>query len=162
MSKTVPAKYLPQLPAIPPQRVIPMARRLSSSIRHSDVLARWGGEEFLLVPRYTDRREAGSGLISNSATTREAELLAERVLAAIADTPFVLRNPEETITHASGTGGPFSEVFTGPGQPAFVRVFENREGEAIPDCYDSSNEIGSGHAPMSRKYCEASGTPTAT
>ena len=35
--------------------LIEMARRLSSSIRHSDVLVRWGGEEFLIVSRYTDR-----------------------------------------------------------------------------------------------------------
>ena len=54
--------------------LIEMARRLSSSIRHSDVLVRWGGEEFLIVSRYTDRTEA--------------ELLAQRVLSAIADTPF--------------------------------------------------------------------------
>jgi len=53
-----------------------MARRLSSSIRHSDVLVRWGGEEFLIVSRYTDRREA--------------DLLAQRVLSAVADTPFVV------------------------------------------------------------------------
>jgi diguanylate cyclase (GGDEF)-like protein len=53
-----------------------MARRLSSSIRHSDVLVRWGGEEFLIVSRYTDRTEA--------------ELLAQRVLSAVADTPFQL------------------------------------------------------------------------
>ena len=56
--------------------LIEMARRLSSSIRHSDVLVRWGGEEFLIVSRYTDRMEA--------------ELLAERVLAAVADTPFTV------------------------------------------------------------------------
>ena len=56
----------------------------------SDVLVRWGGEEFLIVSRYTDRREA--------------ELLAERVLAAIADTPFVLRSPEETITRTCSMG----------------------------------------------------------
>ena len=56
--------------------LIEMARRLSSSIRHSDVLVRWGGEEFLIVSRYTDRKEA--------------ELLAQRVLAAVADTPFVI------------------------------------------------------------------------
>ncbi len=54
--------------------LLEMAQRLSSSIRHSDVLVRWGGEEFLVVSRYTDRSEA--------------ELLAERVLSAVADTPF--------------------------------------------------------------------------
>src|SRR5205814_3260359 len=47
--------------------LIEMARRLSCSIRHSDVLVRWGGEEFLIVSRYTDRNEA--------------ELLAHRVLS---------------------------------------------------------------------------------
>jgi diguanylate cyclase (GGDEF)-like protein len=56
--------------------LVEMARRLSSSIRHSDVLVRWGGEEFLIVSRYTDRSEA--------------ELLAQRVLAAVADTPIDL------------------------------------------------------------------------
>lgn len=56
--------------------LIEMARRLSSSIRHSDVLVRWGGEEFLIVSRYTDRKEA--------------ELLAQRVLAAVADAPFTV------------------------------------------------------------------------
>ena len=56
--------------------LVEMARRLSSSIRHSDVLVRWGGEEFLIVSRYTDRSEA--------------ELLASRVLSAVADTPFIL------------------------------------------------------------------------
>jgi len=54
--------------------LVEMAHRLSSSIRHSDVLVRWGGEEFLIVSRYTDRAEA--------------ELLAQRVLSAVVDTPF--------------------------------------------------------------------------
>jgi diguanylate cyclase (GGDEF)-like protein len=54
--------------------LVEMARRLSSSIRHSDVLVRWGGEEFLIVSRYTDRSEA--------------EWLAQRVLSAVADTPI--------------------------------------------------------------------------
>ncbi len=53
--------------------LVEMARRLSSSIRHSDVLVRWGGEEFLIVSRYTNRSEA--------------EWLAQRVLSAVADTP---------------------------------------------------------------------------
>jgi diguanylate cyclase (GGDEF)-like protein len=70
--------------------LVEMARRLSCSIRHSDILVRWGGEEFLIVSRYTDRREA--------------ELLAERVLSSIADTPFILRNPEEIITRTCSVG----------------------------------------------------------
>ena len=41
------------------QVLIEMARRLSSSIRHSDVLVRWGGEEFLIVSRYTDPGRGG-------------------------------------------------------------------------------------------------------
>lgn len=71
------------------QVLIEMARRLSSSIRHSDVLVRWGGEEFLIVSRYTDRSEA--------------ELLAQRVLSAIADTPFPTA-PNQTIFRTCSVG----------------------------------------------------------
>jgi diguanylate cyclase (GGDEF)-like protein len=67
-----------------------MARRLSSSIRHSDVLVRWGGEEFLIVSRYTDRDEA--------------ELLAQRVLAAVADTPIGLGGAGETMHRTCSLG----------------------------------------------------------
>jgi diguanylate cyclase (GGDEF)-like protein len=70
--------------------LLEMARRLSSSIRHSDVLVRWGGEEFLIVSRYTDRGEA--------------ELLALRVLSAIADTPFSLGGSEETMYRTCSMG----------------------------------------------------------
>ena len=70
--------------------LVEMARRLSSSIRHSDVLVRWGGEEFLIVSRYTDRTEA--------------ELLAKRVLSAVADTAFVLGASEETIYRTCSLG----------------------------------------------------------
>jgi diguanylate cyclase (GGDEF)-like protein len=63
--------------------LVEMARRLSSSIRHSDVLVRWGGEEFLIVSRYTDRSEA--------------EFLAQRVLLAVADTPFTLCGSGESM-----------------------------------------------------------------
>lgn len=54
------------------------ARRISSAIRNSDVLIRWGGDEFLVVSRYTDRIEA--------------ETLASRVLDAVAGTAFELQN----------------------------------------------------------------------
>jgi diguanylate cyclase (GGDEF)-like protein len=67
--------------------LVEMARRLSSSIRHSDVLVRWGGEEFLIVSRYTDRSEA--------------ELLAQRVLSAIADTPFSTASDQSSFRTCS-------------------------------------------------------------
>lgn len=67
-----------------------MASRLSSSIRHSDVLVRWGGEEFLIVSRYTDRGEA--------------ELLAQRVLSAVADAPFSLGAGREPMYRTCSLG----------------------------------------------------------
>jgi diguanylate cyclase (GGDEF)-like protein len=70
--------------------LVEMARRLSSSIRHSDVLVRWGGEEFLVVSRYTDRSEA--------------ELLAQRVLSAIADMPFSLGASGKAIDRTCSVG----------------------------------------------------------
>ncbi len=70
--------------------LLEMARRLSSSIRHSDVLVRWGGEEFLIVSRYTDRSEA--------------ELLAQRVLSAVADTPFSVGASDEMMYRTCSLG----------------------------------------------------------
>ena len=70
--------------------LVEMARRLSTSIRHSDVLVRWGGEEFLIVSRYTDRSEA--------------ELLAQRVLAAVADAPFPVGASGETVHRTCSLG----------------------------------------------------------
>jgi diguanylate cyclase (GGDEF)-like protein len=57
------------------------ARRISSAIRNSDVLVRWGGEEFLIISRYTDRRQAG--------------ILAERVMEAVRGKPFVVGSADE-------------------------------------------------------------------
>ena len=88
--------------------LVEMARRLSSSIRHSDVLVRWGGEEFLIVSRYTDRGEA--------------ELLAERVLAAIADIPFTVGKPNETIYRTCSMGWAAFPWF--PGEPREVNYEE--------------------------------------
>lgn len=70
--------------------LVEMARRLSSSIRHSDVLVRWGGEEFLIISRYTDRNEA--------------ELLAQRVLSTVADTPIQLSGRGEAIYRTCSLG----------------------------------------------------------
>ena len=56
--------------------LIEVAARISSAIRYSDVLIRWGGEEFLVISRFTDRVEA--------------EILARRVLRAIGTEDFQL------------------------------------------------------------------------
>jgi len=51
-----------------------VARRINSAARLSDAVIRWGGEEFLLLSRYTDRREA--------------HVLANRVLESIGSEPY--------------------------------------------------------------------------
>ena len=56
--------------------LIEMVRRISSAIRLSDVLVRWGGDEFLVLSRYTDRNEA--------------DALATRLLTAISSRPFAI------------------------------------------------------------------------
>ena len=70
--------------------LVEMSRRISSAIRHSDVLVRWGGEEFLILSRFTDRGEA--------------KTLSARVLAAVSEKPFVLTNPNETICRTCSIG----------------------------------------------------------
>ena len=59
------------------QLLVEIARQISSAIRHSDVLIRWGGDEFLVVSRYTNREEAN--------------ILAERVLQAVGSEPSPLK-----------------------------------------------------------------------
>lgn len=56
--------------------LVQIAARISSAIRYSDVLIRWGGEEFLVVSRHTNRDEA--------------ETLAHRVLQSVGTEPFRL------------------------------------------------------------------------
>jgi diguanylate cyclase (GGDEF)-like protein len=58
------------------QVLVEITRRISSAMRYSDELIRWGGEEFLVVSRYTNREEAGT--------------LATRVLEAIGNEMFSL------------------------------------------------------------------------
>jgi diguanylate cyclase (GGDEF)-like protein len=56
--------------------LVEISRRISSAIRHSDVLIRWGGDEFLVTSRYTDRNDAFT--------------LANRVLNFVGREPFEL------------------------------------------------------------------------
>lgn len=61
--------------------LIEAARRISAAIRNSDLLVRWGGEEFLVVSRRTDLRQAA--------------VLAQRVLDAFRSRPFAIGAPDE-------------------------------------------------------------------
>jgi diguanylate cyclase (GGDEF)-like protein len=63
------------------QVLIETARRINSAIRSADVLLRWGGEEFLIVSRQSDRRQA--------------EVLASRVMEAIKGEPFAVDENRE-------------------------------------------------------------------
>jgi diguanylate cyclase (GGDEF)-like protein len=63
------------------QVLIEVTRRISSAMRYSDELIRWGGEEFLVVSRYTNRDEAGT--------------LATRVLDAIGTEMFTVPSGQQ-------------------------------------------------------------------
>ncbi len=56
------------------QVLVEVARRINSAARLSDAVIRWGGEEFLLLSRYTDRKDA--------------HILANRVLTAVGSKPY--------------------------------------------------------------------------
>jgi diguanylate cyclase (GGDEF)-like protein len=60
--------------AIGDQVLAEVARRINSAARLSDAVIRWGGEEFLLLSRYTDRREAN--------------ILANRILDSVGSRPY--------------------------------------------------------------------------
>jgi diguanylate cyclase (GGDEF)-like protein len=70
-----------------------MAKRIASVMRRSDDLVRWGGEEFLLVCRTTDRENAS--------------LLCNRVLDAVRNQPFDVGNGVEIHKTCSIGWAPF-------------------------------------------------------
>ena len=70
-----------------------VAKRIASVMRRSDDLVRWGGEEFLLVCRTTDRENA--------------TMLCSRVLEAVRDLPFDVGNGVEIHKTCSIGWAPF-------------------------------------------------------
>jgi diguanylate cyclase (GGDEF)-like protein len=70
-----------------------VAKRIASVMRRSDDLVRWGGEEFLLVCRTTDRENAS--------------LLCSRVLEAVREVPFDVGNGVEIYKTCSIGWAPF-------------------------------------------------------
>ena len=71
-----------------------LSARLFGIIRETDLLFRWGGEEFVILLPHT-----GPG---------EAPALGERIRAAVAERPFVANeaHPEVSITVSVGVAGP--------------------------------------------------------
>jgi diguanylate cyclase (GGDEF)-like protein len=72
------------------QVLIEIARRISSAARLSDAVIRWGGEEFLLLSRYTDRKEA--------------HILANRLLGSVASKPFRVEGMQEDLRITCSVG----------------------------------------------------------
>jgi diguanylate cyclase (GGDEF)-like protein len=70
-----------------------LAHRVQGVIRETDLLFRWGGEEFVILLSHTPPDDAFS--------------LAERVRAALADRPFLASevSPPVTVTASLGTSG---------------------------------------------------------
>jgi diguanylate cyclase (GGDEF)-like protein len=99
--------------------LVETARRISSAIRHSDVLIRWGGDEFLVVSRYSDRGEA--------------EKLAARILSNIGSEPFEVKRGAQVYRTCS-IGWAVFPWFTA--DPGFVSY---REVLRLADCalYDA-------------------------
>jgi len=87
-----------------------VAKRIAAVMRRSDDLVRWGGEEFLLVCRTTNRENAG--------------LLCTRVLEAIRELPFDVGNGVQVHKTCSIGWAPFPWLREDVGQLTIDNVIE--------------------------------------
>ena len=91
------------------QVLVETGGRISSVIRNSDVLIRWGGDEFLIVSRYTSRSEART--------------LASRVLAAVGHATISVANPGTEIRQTCSIGwAAFPWITSKPDEVCFESV----------------------------------------
>jgi diguanylate cyclase (GGDEF)-like protein len=63
--------------------LVEVARRINSAARLSDAVIRWGGEEFLLLSRYTDRKDA--------------HILANRVLDSVGSSTYQVEGAKAVL-----------------------------------------------------------------
>jgi diguanylate cyclase (GGDEF)-like protein len=70
-----------------------VTRRLSVIVRKSDFLIRWGGEEFLVVCRAAERKDAA--------------IFAEKILAAVAEKPFSISDAKQVQRTCSVGWAPY-------------------------------------------------------
>lgn len=87
-----------------------VAARIASVMRRSDDLVRWGGEEFLLVCRTTDRDNAA--------------MLCNRVLEAVRETPFDVGNGVQVHKTCSIGWAPFPWLRDDVGMLSIENVIE--------------------------------------
>jgi diguanylate cyclase (GGDEF)-like protein len=87
-----------------------VAKRIASVMRRSDDLVRWGGEEFLLVCRTTDRENAS--------------LLCNRVLEAVRELPFDVGNGVQVHKTCSIGWAPFPWLRDDVGMLSIDNVIE--------------------------------------
>jgi diguanylate cyclase (GGDEF)-like protein len=90
--------------------LVEVARRLSIATREIDVVARWGGEEFVLLLPETD---LGGSMV-----------LAEKVRRAVGDTPITHAGRSRTVTVSAG-------VAAYPHSGTNVRTLVNAASEAV-------------------------------
>jgi diguanylate cyclase (GGDEF)-like protein len=88
--------------------LVEMSQRISCAMRNSDVLIRWGGEEFLIVSRYTDRKDA--------------HILASRVIKAIRGKPFPVISGREIRRTCSIGWAAFPWLKDGAGTMGYEEV----------------------------------------
>ena len=87
-----------------------VARRINSALRQSDLLVRWGGEEFLVVCRDSEPSE-GSGV-------------ARRILDAVGSRPFDLGGEESIVRSCSLGWAAFPWFSAAPDVVSFETVIE--------------------------------------
>ena len=90
--------------------LVEMSRRISCAIRNSDVLIRWGGEEFLIVSRYADRKDA--------------HILASRVIKEIRGEPFQVISGREIQRTCSIGWAAFPWLKDGAGTMGYEEVLK--------------------------------------
>ena len=67
-----------------------VTNRIAAVIRSSDILVRWGGDEFLIVSRFADRRDA--------------EVFALRILVAIGASSIVVQGDGASVRQTCSVG----------------------------------------------------------
>jgi len=113
-----------------------VARRINSALRQSDLLVRWGGEEFLIVCRDSEPSE-GSGV-------------ARRILDAVGSEPFDLGGGGKLVRSCSVGWAAFPWFSTAPDVVSFETVIELAD-KALYMAKESGRDRAVGVLPLARE-----------